>query len=83
MDWTNAQVELDPPGCNNVFVANAGEVGSDGVELEVRALLSDQWDVRLTTGYNDAEYNFLSLSVGYLFASHDYDGVNARLTVNF
>ena len=55
IDWTNAQVELELPGCNNVFVANAGEVSSEGVELEISAPLTSQWDMRFAAGYNDAE----------------------------
>lgn len=35
------------------------------------------------TGFNDAEYDFMNLSIGYLFANHDYNGVNATLSVNF
>ena len=50
------------------YISNVNEVGFRFAKL---------------TGFNDAEYDFMNVSVGYLFANHDYDGVNATLTFNF
>jgi len=55
MDWSDAQVELDFPNCGNVYVANAGEVSSKGLEFELTARMTSSWDVKLVAGYNDAQ----------------------------
>jgi outer membrane receptor protein involved in Fe transport len=54
IDWSDAQTEVSPPGCNNVYIVNAGQAQSDGVEFESVWLASEDWELRLVAGYNDS-----------------------------
>ena len=55
IDWSEAQAEVDVPTCNDVYVINAGEASSDGVELEILARLMASWDLRFAVGFNRSE----------------------------
>jgi len=55
IDWSDAQTEVDIPDCPNIFVVNAGETSSDGIELEWAFLITRNWELRVAAGYNDSE----------------------------
>jgi outer membrane receptor protein involved in Fe transport len=59
VDWTNLQttINLDQydNGCGASFVGNAGGARIDGVDGELRALLTDQFQVALSGQYADGK----------------------------
>ncbi|MDX1571098.1 MAG: TonB-dependent receptor, partial [Xanthomonadales bacterium] len=55
IDWSDAQQKVRLPDCNNIFIANVGEVTSQGLELEARMLLGERWDIHAAVGYTDSE----------------------------
>jgi outer membrane receptor protein involved in Fe transport len=55
IDWSDAQTEINVPDCGNIYVINAGEASSDGIEVEWAWLVMDNWALRAVAGYNDSE----------------------------
>jgi outer membrane receptor protein involved in Fe transport len=59
VDWTDLQtaIQLDQydKGCGASFVGNAGKARINGVDGELRALVSDHWQVALSGQYADAK----------------------------
>jgi iron complex outermembrane receptor protein len=56
---TNTNVDLDGDGINDTFVGrilNAGVVEATGLELELLANISDNFQINANLGYIDAEY---------------------------
>jgi outer membrane receptor protein involved in Fe transport len=54
IDWSDAQVNVFSEDCLFYYTENSGEATSDGIELEVAALITPNWDLLLTAGYTDA-----------------------------
>ena len=54
IDWSDAQIIVFSQACSVSFVDNSGEATSDGVELELSALINDHWQLALSAGYTDA-----------------------------
>ena len=54
IDWSDAQVNVFSNNCGFYYTENSGEATSDGIELEVSALISPNWELLLTAGYTDA-----------------------------
>lgn len=60
MTWEDIQIRADDPNTPASFdprIDNAGEAHSNGVELEVRALVSDRLSLSLMGNYMDAGYD--------------------------
>lgn len=55
IDWSDAQTEVNFPDCPNIYIINAGEAESDGIEVEWAWLVTDSWELRAAAGYNDSE----------------------------
>ncbi len=55
IDWNDAQVALFNFACANYYTANSGEASSRGLELEINAVINDNWSLLLSAGYTDAE----------------------------
>ncbi len=54
IDWTDIQLKT-VAGSTFPFITNAGEAQIDGVEVDLRASLSDNWDVQVGGSYTKAE----------------------------
>ncbi len=56
IDWTDMQVEIPTAGGTAVYIDNAGEASSRGVELEVAARPMPGLEIFAGGGYTDAQY---------------------------
>jgi len=56
IDWKNQQVYQTVPSGQGAMIKNAGHSYSKGVELELRALPLNHWQVWLGAGYTEAKY---------------------------
>lgn len=63
IDWTDVQQAVRL-ACGFGFVGNVGEAESRGVEVEVRAAPTDNWDLFASFGFTDAEFTKTSEEVG-------------------
>lgn len=54
IDWSDAQIIVFSQACNLSFVDNSGEATSDGIEVEVSAVINDHWELALNAGYVNA-----------------------------
>jgi iron complex outermembrane receptor protein len=57
MDYEDIQVETFRAGSANVFIDNAGEASIDGLELELTALLSENFSLFASYAVMDATYD--------------------------
>ncbi len=67
MIWEDIHIRADDPSTPESFdprITNAGEAHSDGVELEVKAILSDRLSLYVAGNYIDAGYDEGELPVG-------------------
>ena len=67
MQWEDIHIRADDPSTPQSFdprIDNAGEAHSNGVELELKALLSDRLTVNLMGNYLDAGYDEGELPTG-------------------
>ena len=55
IDWNDMQTSITKPDCPSIFLENAGKATSDGAELELNWLVSDQFSLLGALGYNKAE----------------------------
>jgi len=62
-NWSNPQVATDIGGVG--LTANGGDAHIKGAEAELRALLSEDWDVVLNYGYTDAGFVQGSVITGF------------------
>ncbi len=56
IDWKNQQVYQTVPSGQGAMIKNAGHSYSKGIELELRALPLNNWQVWLGAGYTEAKY---------------------------
>ncbi len=59
IDWTNQQLTENfilPDGSSTSFISNAGETEVIGVELELSAQFTENFSVRATYAFNEAEF---------------------------
>ena len=54
IDWSDAQVSVFSNDCGFYYTENSGEASSDGIELEISALIGPNLELLLTAGYTDA-----------------------------
>jgi iron complex outermembrane recepter protein len=62
-NWSNPQVATDIGGVG--LTANGGDAHIKGAEAELRALLSEDWDIVLNYGYTDARFVQSSVVTGF------------------
>jgi outer membrane receptor protein involved in Fe transport len=55
MDWSDAQIVVASPVCAQTYVDNVGQATSEGIELELAALLGNGWDIAIGAGFTDAK----------------------------
>ena len=56
IDWKNQQVYQTVPSGQGAMIKNAGHSYSKGIELELRALPLNHWQIWLGAGYTEAKY---------------------------
>lgn len=64
IDWSDAQSEINLPDCGNVYIVNAGAARSDGLEFEWVCRVSDAWDLRFVSAWNDSRITNAALCTG-------------------
>ena len=65
MEWEDIQQNVTVSGeCGVNFIANLGEAESRGMELELMALLTDNFTLSAATGYTDAKFKEAAESAG-------------------
>jgi outer membrane receptor protein involved in Fe transport len=62
-NWGNPQIATDIGGTG--LTANGGDAHIKGAEAELRALLSEDWDIVLNYGYTDARFEHSSVITGF------------------
>jgi iron complex outermembrane receptor protein len=55
MDWSDTQIVVLSPVCAQTFIDNVGQATSEGIELELVALLTDGWELAAGAGFTDAK----------------------------
>jgi len=55
MDWSDAQIVVLSPICAQTYIDNVGQATSKGIEMELAALLADDWELALGAGYTGAK----------------------------
>jgi iron complex outermembrane recepter protein len=56
IDWKNIQQEVLLAACGFNYIANTGEATSNGVDMQVEALLTKQFKVDLAASYTNSRY---------------------------
>lgn len=67
MDWRDIQVRADDPSTPNSFdprLSNAGKAHSNGLEVELKALLGDRFTLQASGAYLDTGYDEGEIPVG-------------------
>lgn len=54
IDWEGIPVNFALPSCSSSVVLNAGESKSEGLELEIKALLTEQLQLNISSSYGEA-----------------------------
>lgn len=54
IDWSDAQIVVRDPTCQTFYTENSGEADSDGVEIELSALINEHWELTVSAGFTDA-----------------------------
>jgi outer membrane receptor protein involved in Fe transport len=62
-NWSNPQIATDIGGVG--LTANGADAHIKGAEAELRALLSEDWDIVLNYGYTDAKFVQSSVITGF------------------
>lgn len=75
IDWSDLQAEQIAPGSLIDFRTNSASATSVGVELEARLFPSENWEVGVSFGYSDAEYDqFIELISGSNYQGNQVAG---------
>ena len=56
MDWSEVQV-LEQSTCDFISTINAGEATSNGLEMELYAVISNSWELQASLGYNKTTFD--------------------------
>ncbi len=75
IDWSDLQAEQIAPGSLIDFRSNSASATSVGAELEARLFPAENWELGITLGYSDAEYDeFIELFTGRDFSGNQVAG---------
>ena len=64
INWEGIPVNFALPSCSNFVILNAGKSKSEGVEIEVRAHLTEQLRIDFSTSYGSAELTEDASNIG-------------------